>query len=206
MKVFIQNVVKCLGVIFREVRSSSQSVQMKHIHFNYWPLHRKVRFAAWVIKMALLISPNVYQPSSHYRTSLIMQHPRFNRASLNVYVSALCIISLKPLTSQPPRGIQAHTPVGMFTIWTSTNIRFGQKPNFLRLLLKAHSVAVCLGAPARPVWPLSIKLKISSGLPLQGGNLGRNLLTTFSHSIKSMLRSIAPFLFVLLTWEQVLQK
>ena len=32
--VFIQNVAKCLGVIFR-VHSSSQSAQMKHIHFNY---------------------------------------------------------------------------------------------------------------------------------------------------------------------------
>lgn len=96
-----------------------------------------------------------------------------NRASLNVHVSALCIIS------QPPHGIPAHTPVGMFTIWTSTNIRFGQKPTFLMLLLKAPGVAVSLGAPARPVWPLSIRLKDQLMAPTPGREFRQHLPEPF---------------------------
>lgn len=206
-KISIQNIAKCLGVIFREVRSSSQSVQMKHIHFNYWPHHREVRFAAWVIKMALLISPNVYQPSSHYPTSLIMQDPCLHQCSFEQSLTkCLCECLMHNLTQTlnfpaPTRYPGAHPhqyvhnlDLHKHPIWAEAH--------FLRQLLKAPSVAVSLGAPARPVWPLSIRLKDQLIAPTPG----RKLTATFSHSTKSTLRSKAPFLFVQVTWEQFLQK
>lgn len=110
-----------------------------------------------------------------------------NRASLNVHVSALCTISLKLPISQPPPAVPAHTPVGKFTIWTSTNIRFGHKPAF-----KSPSFGVSLGVPNHPVWPLSISL-IDQGV---AHTTRRKLHATFSHNIKSIFRSKDPFLFV----------
>lgn len=47
------------------------------------------------------------------------------------------------------------------------------------LLLKAPGVAVSLGAPARPVWPLSIRLKDQLMAPTPGREFRQHLPEPF---------------------------
>lgn len=149
--------------------------------------------------MALLISPNVYQPSSHYSTSLIMQDPCLHQSSFEESLTKClceCLIHNQTLNSPTPTQYP-----GAHSCRYVHNLDLHKHPiwavaHFLRLLLKAPSVAVSLGAPARPVWPLNIRLKDQLMAPTPGTELRQNLPATFSHSIKSTLRSKAPFLFV----------
>ncbi len=161
--------------------------------------------------MALLISPNVYQPSSHYPASLIMQDPCLHQCSFEQSLTKCpceCLmhnLTQTPKFSTPTRYPSTHScryvhnlDLHKHPIWAEAR--------FLRLLLKAPSVAVSLGAPARPVWPLSIRFKDQLMAPTPGREVRQNLLATFSHNIQTTLRSKAPFLFVQVTWEQFLQK
>lgn len=61
---------------------------------------------------------------------------------------------------------------------------------------------VSFGAPVRPVWPLSIGLKDQLKAPSPGKELRQNLPATFTHNIRSTLRSKSPFLFVQVTRDQ----
>lgn len=90
--------------------------------------------------MALLISPNMYQPSNHYLASLIMQDPCVHQASFEQSLTKCpcesCVSNLTQILNfSTPTWYSSYTLVGMFIIWNSTNIRFGQKPHFLRRTL-----------------------------------------------------------------------
>lgn len=130
--------------------------------------------------MALLISPNVYQPSSHYPTSLIMQDPCLHQCSFEQSLtkcpceSRMYNLTGTPTFPTPTQYLSAHScryvhnlDLHKHPIWAEAR--------FLRLLLKAPSVAGSLGAPVL-CGPTVSGLKISSWLPLQGGNLGRTSL------------------------------
>lgn len=159
--------------------------------------------------MALLISPNVYQPSSHYPTSLIMQDPCLHQCSFEQSLTKCpCECLMYNLTRPPnPHPASQRTRLSVCSQFGPPQTSdLGRSPLFLRLLLKAPSVAVSLGAPARSVWPLSIGLQDQLMAPTLGRELRQNLPATFSHSIQSTLRSKSPFLFVQVTWEHFLQK
>lgn len=113
-----------------------------------------------------------------------------NRASLNVNVSARCVISLP----SPHSCGRVHNSV------------LRKHPDWAR----AHFVKAplqgprwCLfGAPVRPVWPLNI----GHWDQLLGwrGRVAGNLLATFAHNTESTLGSKSPFLFVHVAAEHVL--
>lgn len=119
-----------------------------------------------------------------------------NRASLNIHVRAVCIISLKAFTSQPPTHYStAHSCLYVHNLDLHKHPIWAEAC-FLRLLLKAPSVAISPGAPVRPVWARSIRLKNQPIAPTPEKELRQNLTATFTHNIKSMLRSETHFLLV----------
>ena len=134
--------------------------------------------------MALLISPNVYQPSSHYPTSLIMQDPCLHQCS---FEESLTKCLYECLMHNLTQTLNFPTPTrypGTHSCWYVHNLDLHKHPiwaeaGFLRFLLKAPSVAISLGAPARPVWPLSIRLNDQLMASTPGRELSRTSLQPF---------------------------
>lgn len=151
--------------------------------------------------MALLISPNVYQPSSHYPTSLIMQDPCLHQCSFEQSLTKHpCESRMYNFTQSLYFPAPTHYSTAHSCLYVH-NLDLHKHPIwaeacFLRLLLKAPSVAISPGAPVRPVWARSIRPKNQPIAPTPEKELRQNLTATFTHNIKSMLRSETHFLLV----------
>lgn len=93
-----------------------------------------------------------------------------NRASPNVSVSALCVISLP---SPHSCGCVHNSVLRKHPDWA--------KAHFLKAPPQGRWWCL-FGAPVRPVWPLNTGHRDQLLLPLGGGNAG-NLPATFAHNM-----------------------
>lgn len=129
--------------------------------------------------MALLISHNVYQPSSHYPTSLIMQDPCLHQCSFEQSLTKRpCECLMYNLT---PRPSPQHTLLSVCSQFGPPQTSdLGRSPLIRGSSVRPLVLLLLLGLPAHPVWPPRYQAQRSaSGSHSRGGNSRQNLPTTF---------------------------
>lgn len=140
--------------------------------------------------MALLISPNVYQASSHYPTSLIMQDPCLHQYSFEQSLAKCPSECLMYNFTQPPipHSETQHTLLFIRSQFGSLQTSdWGRIPFYQGSSLRPLLLPVSFGAPVHPVWPLSIRPRDQLMIPALRREFRQNLPATFTHNIQSKI-------------------